>query len=223
MSGVIDVKSLVAEDGGYLRAMVQSIVEATFELEMTGALGAEEWECLITRPGCRCGYRVSSLLTRVATLELRVPQDRDGRFSTQEFERNQRQEKSREGDLAEMNVLEVSMRKVKSITPGSRSDLRDPGYNTAQSPDSVETLARLPAKSCSRTNGIGRASRVKIVALESELAHLFCLTEALRIFLQATRVPPIFSTSVMTRNIPIAYRRISLEAARGEPATNVGF
>jgi putative transposase len=56
------------------------------------------------------------LITRVGTLELQVPQDRLGRFSTELFERYQRSEKALVGTLAEMYVQGVSTRKVKAIT-----------------------------------------------------------------------------------------------------------
>jgi len=48
----------------------------------------------------------------VGKLELRVPQDRAGRFSIELFECNQRSERA----LAEMYVQGVSTRKVKAIT-----------------------------------------------------------------------------------------------------------
>ncbi len=47
---------------------------------------------------------------------MRVPQDRQGHFSTQLFERYQRSEKALVGALAEMYVQGVSTRKVKAIT-----------------------------------------------------------------------------------------------------------
>jgi putative transposase len=47
---------------------------------------------------------------------LRVPQDRQGRFSTEVFERYQRSEKALVSALAEMYVQGVSTRKVKAIT-----------------------------------------------------------------------------------------------------------
>lgn len=53
---------------------------------------------------------------RVGKLELRVPQDRQGRFRTEVFERYQRSEKALVGALAEMYVQGVSTRKVKAIT-----------------------------------------------------------------------------------------------------------
>ena len=49
-------------------------------------------------------------------MALRVPQDRQGHFSTQLFERYQRSEKALVGALAEMYVPGVSTRKVKAIT-----------------------------------------------------------------------------------------------------------
>ena len=57
-----------------------------------------------------------TLVTRIGKLELRVPQDRDGRFSTELFERYQRSERALVAALAEMYVQGVSTRKVKSIT-----------------------------------------------------------------------------------------------------------
>ena len=55
-------------------------------------------------------------MTRVGKLELRVPQDRQGRFRTEVFERYQRSEKALVGALVEIYVQGVSTRKVKAIT-----------------------------------------------------------------------------------------------------------
>ena len=55
-------------------------------------------------------------MTRIGKLELRVPRDRDGRFSTELFARYQRSEKALVSALAEMYVQGVSTRKVKAIT-----------------------------------------------------------------------------------------------------------
>jgi transposase-like protein len=56
------------------------------------------------------------LITRVGKIELRVPQDRQGRFRTEVFERYQRSEKALVAALAEMYVQGVSTRKVKVVT-----------------------------------------------------------------------------------------------------------
>lgn len=115
-TGKIDVQAVLESEGDYLRAMVSAIVEATLEAEMTAALGAEKGERSLTRLGYRSGYYTRSLVTRVGSLELRVPQDREGRFSTRLFERYQRSEKALVAALAEMYVQGVSTRKVKAIT-----------------------------------------------------------------------------------------------------------
>jgi Transposase and inactivated derivatives len=79
-------------------------------------LGAEKGERAAGRQGYRSGYYGRTLITRVGKLELRVPQDRTGRFSTELFERYQRSERALVAALAEMYVQGVSTRKVKAIT-----------------------------------------------------------------------------------------------------------
>src|SRR6266436_731215 len=49
-------------------------------------------------------------------IDVKEPQDRMGRFSTELFERYQRSEKALVGTLAEMYVQGVSTRKVKAVT-----------------------------------------------------------------------------------------------------------
>ena len=99
-----------------MRAAVEALIEAALEAEMTEAIGAAKGERSETRLSYRSGYYSRSLITRVGTLELRVPQDRMGRFSTELFERYQRSEKALVGTLAEMYVQGVSTRKVKAVT-----------------------------------------------------------------------------------------------------------
>lgn len=113
---LIDLKALLAGDQDYLRTMVEAVVQATLEAEMTQALAAEKGERTAGRLGYRSGYYGRSLITRVGTLELRVPQDRQGRFSTELFERYQRAEKALVASLIEMYVQGVSTRKVKAVT-----------------------------------------------------------------------------------------------------------
>jgi transposase-like protein len=114
--GTIDVKALVAEDEGFLRAVVRAAVQEVLEAEMSEAVGAEKGERTAGRQGYRSGYYGRTLITRVGKLELRVPQDRMGRFSTELFERYQRSERALVAALAEMYVQGVSTRKVKAIT-----------------------------------------------------------------------------------------------------------
>jgi putative transposase len=110
------MKALLAADEDYLRPLVESIVQAALEAEMTAAIGAAKGERTAARLGYRSGYYTRALITRVGTLELRVPQDRQGRFSTELFERYQRAEKALVAALIEMYVQGVSTRKVKAVT-----------------------------------------------------------------------------------------------------------
>jgi putative transposase len=112
---VDDWKEVLKNDEG-IREAVREYVQEVLEAEMDAALGAGKWERSEGRLGYRSGYYGRTLITRVGKLELRVPQDRHGRFSTEVFERYQRSEKALVSALSEMYVQGVSTRKVKAIT-----------------------------------------------------------------------------------------------------------
>jgi putative transposase len=117
---VIDVKELLTQDKNFLHAAMQALVQAALEAEMTEVIGAARGERSEARLAYRSGSYGRSLITRVGTLELRVPQDRDGWFSTELFQRDQRSEKALVGTLAEMYVQGVSTRKcLPRRRPGS--------------------------------------------------------------------------------------------------------
>jgi putative transposase len=111
-----DMKALLSADGDFLRDAVKAAVQAALEAEMTEALAAERGERADGRLGYRSGYYSRSLITRVGTIELRVPRDRAGLFSTELFERYQRSERALVSALSEMYVQGVSTRKVKAVT-----------------------------------------------------------------------------------------------------------
>jgi len=110
------VKELLLHNPEGLREVVRAVMQEMLEAEMSEALGAEKGERTVARLGYRSGSYGRTLITRVGKLELRVPQDRDGRFSTELFERYQRSERALVATLAEMYVQGVSTRKVKAIT-----------------------------------------------------------------------------------------------------------
>src|SRR6476659_8503945 len=110
------VKDLLFENPDGLREVVRAVIQEMLEAEMTDALGAGKSERTPDRLGYRAGYYGRTLITRVGKLELRVPQDRQGHFSTELFERYQRSERALVATLAEMYVQGVSTRKVKAIT-----------------------------------------------------------------------------------------------------------
>jgi transposase-like protein len=109
-------KELLAEQQDFLRPLIQEVVQQVLEAEMEEAVGAGKGERTPNRQGYRSGYYGRTLITRVGKLELRVPQDRQGRFRTEIFERYQRSEKALVAALSEMYVQGVSTRKVKAVT-----------------------------------------------------------------------------------------------------------
>ena len=111
-----DILSKVVKEENFLRPLVEQVVQQVLEAEMDETLGAQKSERTPNRVGYRSGYYGRTFITRVGKLELRVPQDRQGRFRTEVFERYQRSEKALVGALAEMYVQGVSTRKVKEVT-----------------------------------------------------------------------------------------------------------
>jgi putative transposase len=103
-------------DSDWLRDLVEWLYQEMLEMEFTEQLGADRYERTADRQGYRNGYRERQLHTRVGTLTLRVPRDREGRFSTCLFERCQRSERALILALQEAYVTGVSTRKVSRIT-----------------------------------------------------------------------------------------------------------
>jgi len=88
-------------------------------------VSTKKYERTEKRSGHRNGYREGKLYTRVGTLNLRVPRDREGNFSTEIFNKFQRSEKALILTLQQMYLDGVSTRKTKKILkiichPGSK-------------------------------------------------------------------------------------------------------
>jgi putative transposase len=111
-----ELQQLLAEDRNLLQVIVEQTVQRVLEAEMEEALQASKSERTEARLGYRAGYYNRTFITRVGKIELRVPQDRQGRFRTEVFERYQRSEKALVAAMLEMYVQGVSTRKVKTIT-----------------------------------------------------------------------------------------------------------
>src|SRR5215467_850558 len=89
-----ELKQLLAEDRDLLKGLIQEALQQVLEAEMDEGLQAEKGERTAGRLGYRSGHYSRMLVTRVGKIELRVPQDRQGRFRTEVFERYQRSEKA---------------------------------------------------------------------------------------------------------------------------------
>ena len=115
-TSAVEWKEVIGGQRDFLKPLVQEIVQQVLEAEMIEAAGADRHERTDGRRSYRSGYYSRGLITRVGKLELRVPQDRQGKFSTELFERYQRSEQALVSALAEMYVQGVSTRKVKAVT-----------------------------------------------------------------------------------------------------------
>jgi putative transposase len=107
---------ILLDDPSFLKEIVEKVLQELLEAEMTEHVGAAPYERSEKRTGQRNGYKPRALRTRVGTLNLLVPQDREGTFSTRLFSRYQRNEKALVLALMEMYVEGISTRKVKEVT-----------------------------------------------------------------------------------------------------------
>lgn len=112
----IDVQAALLDAPDFLRELLNVALQEILEAEMTEHVGAELHERTSDRTGRRNGHKPRMLHTRVGTLTLMVPQERDGTFSTKIFARYQRTEKALVLALMEMYVVGVSTRKVARVT-----------------------------------------------------------------------------------------------------------
>ena len=95
-----------------LAQLVENVIQQVLEAQVGEHLGADRYE----RTDERNGYRERQIYTRVGPITLRVPQTRDGSFSSDVFSRYRRSEQAFVLGLMEMVVNGVSTRKVNEIT-----------------------------------------------------------------------------------------------------------
>lgn len=101
---------------GQLAQLVEAVLNQVLQAQVTEQVQAAPYERTEERRGYRNGYKPHHLTTRVGTLTLRIPQVREGQFSTELFARYQRSEQALVLTLMEMVVNGVSTRKVAHIT-----------------------------------------------------------------------------------------------------------
>ena len=86
-TGAVRLEALVAQDRDLLKSLAKEALEQVMQAEMADFLGAAAGERTEQRRGYRSGYYNRGLITRIGKIELRVPRDRNGEFSTALFER----------------------------------------------------------------------------------------------------------------------------------------
>lgn len=111
------LSSLLGEKDA-LAGFLEEVLNQVLEAQAAEQIGAGRYERSEERTAYRNGYRSRQLYTRVGPLTLRVPQLRDGSFSTEIFARYQRSEQALVLSLMELVVNGVSTRKVTRITEG---------------------------------------------------------------------------------------------------------
>ncbi len=74
----VATQSILTDDPDFLRFIVERVIQEILETEMTAHLNAEPYERSADRRGYRNGSKPRQLNTRVGTLTLQVPQDRNG-------------------------------------------------------------------------------------------------------------------------------------------------
>ena len=82
--------SSLMSDKHALAELLEDILNQVLEVQVEDQLGAGRYERSAERTGYRNSYRPRALYTRVGPLTLRVPQLRNGTFSTEIFARYQR-------------------------------------------------------------------------------------------------------------------------------------
>lgn len=109
------VKELLVNDEG-LKGLVETVLNQVLKDQLTEQVGAERYERSDDRSSYRNGYRPRMITCRVGKLTLRVPQTRDGSFSTDMFRRYQRSEQALVLAMMELVLKGVSTRKVTAVT-----------------------------------------------------------------------------------------------------------
>lgn len=112
-----ELQELIANSGANeaSQLILMKLFNELMERQRDDYCNVDPYERGDSRNAQRNGYYQRDLTTRVGTLNLRVPRTRDGKFSTDIFERYQRNEKALVSTMLEMYVPGVSTRKVGQV------------------------------------------------------------------------------------------------------------
>jgi len=98
------------------REIFTLLMNAAMILERENYLGASAYERSEDRRGYANGYKPKTVKTRMGSVDLSIPQTRDGNFYPQSLEKGRRSERALGLAIAEMYVQGVSTRNVAAIT-----------------------------------------------------------------------------------------------------------
>lgn len=111
-----NLHQLISGDDQGMSTLLKEVLDQVLEHQRTEQVEANHYERTGDRKGYRNGYKPRNLTTRVGRITLRIPQIREGTFSTELFQRYQRNEQALVLTLMEMVVNGVSTRKISRIT-----------------------------------------------------------------------------------------------------------
>ena len=109
-----DLQELFQGDDG-VKVLMENGLNQVLQAQATEQLQADPYERTADRQGYRNGTRARKLTTRVGTLTLRIPQLREGQFSTDLFARYPRSEQALVLALMERVINGVSTPKITAI------------------------------------------------------------------------------------------------------------
>ena len=102
-TGMSDLVQIISEQGMTgLGGAFQVLLNQAMLIERDRYLGVASYERTETRTGYANGFKPKGLKTRIGTLDLSVPQVRDGEFYPTFLERGIRSERALSASLAEM-------------------------------------------------------------------------------------------------------------------------
>lgn len=112
-----DVCELLNQHGfEAMKEAMTVLINEAMRIERQNYLGAAPFERSDSRRGYANGFKPKSVVTRVGTLDLKVPQTRASDFYPSALEKGIRSERALKAAIAEMYVQGVSTRKMASIT-----------------------------------------------------------------------------------------------------------
>lgn len=118
-TGISNLAQIISEQGmAGLGSVFQVLLNQAMLIERDRYLGAASYERTEKRTGYANGFKPKGLKTRIGTLDLSIPQVRDGEFYPTFLERGIRSERALSASLAEMYIQGVSTRKVSAIIEG---------------------------------------------------------------------------------------------------------
>ena len=104
-----------ADDGNFLRALAETVLQILMEADVEGVIGAGRYERSGERTTWRNGYRERTLDTRLGSLNLKIPKLRTGSYFPPFLEARKTTEKALVAVIQEAWVAGVSTRKVDDL------------------------------------------------------------------------------------------------------------